>query len=222
MSFFKALTKSLPQNFVACFRPVALLWYAIAAGLTYVLMMSGADWSYFEATRGALLQSTTLYAAIGGFFIPIIVPVALYIWGEWGKRPILAQAGAASGQAVILAWVISSIFKSFTGRIQPEFLTHTSTTDISHGFHFGFWQHGIFWGWPSSHAAVSCAFAAVLIMYFGKNKLLQALLVLYALFISVGVSVSIHWLSDAVAGVIVGALIGMTVARDFKKAIIEI
>lgn len=99
MNFFKGLIRGLPQNFVACFRPVALLWYAIAAGLTYTLVMSGADWSYFEATRGVLLQSITLYA----------------------------------------------------------------------------------------------------------------------LFVAVGVSVSIHWLSDAVAGVMVGALIGITVAQNMTK-----
>jgi membrane-associated phospholipid phosphatase len=218
MSFFKALIKNLPQNFIACFRPAVLLWYALAAAFTYVLVMSGTDWSYFEASRGALLQSITLYAAIGGFFVPIIVPVALYAWGEWGRRPELMKAGTAAGQAVILAWVISSLFKAFTGRIQPEFLTQTSYTDISHGFHFGFWQHGIFWGWPSSHAAVSCALAAVLVIYFRQNRLAQLLVILYALFIAVGVSISIHWLSDAVAGVIVGTLIGVTVAQTLKKS----
>ena len=81
---------------------------------------------------------------------------------------LVAQAGA-------LAWLLSSTLKAFTGRMQPEFYTHLSTIDNSHEWLFGFWRHGIFWGW-----------------------------LLYGAYIALGVSVSIHWFSDALAGLIFG------------------
>lgn len=212
MGFFSALIKHLPGNFVACFRNAALVWYGLAALLTYGLVMSGTDWSYYLATRGLWLQSVSMFAAIGGFFLPVVIPAALYWWGWMRKRALLMRTGGASAQAVVLAWIISSLFKAFTGRTQPYFHT-IGTVDISRDFHFGFWEHGIFWGWPSSHVSVSCALAAVLIIYLRGRAVMQLLVLLYALFIAVGVSVSIHWLSDALAGIIVGTLVGLTVGK---------
>jgi F0F1-type ATP synthase assembly protein I len=40
---------------------------------------------------------------------------------------------------------------------------------------------------------------------------------LYAFYIGLGVSVTIHWLSEFVAGAIIGSVIGMTVGRSFKR-----
>jgi hypothetical protein len=40
---------------------------------------------------------------------------------------------------------------------------------------------------------------------------------LYALYIGVGVSMTIHWFSDFVAGAIIGTVIGFTVGNVFKS-----
>jgi membrane-associated phospholipid phosphatase len=89
-------------------------------------------------------------------------------------------------------------------------------TDISHQFQFGFWEHGIFWGWPSSHTTVAFAMAVSLMYLYPKNKLIRYLAPLYALYIGLGISIGIHWFSEFIAGIIFGSLIGVVVGRFFK------
>ncbi|MDO8591110.1 MAG: hypothetical protein Q7R65_04010, partial [bacterium] len=79
---FRAFIHKLPRNIAGIFQGVNLVWHIIAIVLTYFLVQSGFDWWYFESTRGDLMFRLTLPAAILGFFIPIIVPVSLYIFGE--------------------------------------------------------------------------------------------------------------------------------------------
>jgi membrane-associated phospholipid phosphatase len=128
------------------------------------------------------------------------------------------------GQAAILGYLISCCYKAFTGRIPPPFRgfrmssgNEGSLTDTSHGFQFGFLKGGVFWGWPSSHTTVAFAMTACLIMLYPKNKALVILAGLYALYIGLGVSVSIHWFSEFVAGAIIGSVIGTVVGRSFNS-----
>jgi membrane-associated phospholipid phosphatase len=165
---FRAFFYGLPANVSACFRGYNLLWQLFAGVATYILVMSGFDWFYFESTRSSVLFWWTLPAAFAGFFLPIVMPLFIYLVGEYKKDKRLILSGAAVGQAAILAYAISSVYKAFTGRMQPEFYTHFNTVDNSRDFHFGFWQHGIFWGWPSSHAAV--AFATAIFLYRPARK----------------------------------------------------
>lgn len=214
---FRDFLHGLPRGFVAAFRGYNAVLHLLAIALTAFLVLSGFDWWYFSHTRGALLQSLSLPAAIIGFFMPVLLPVALYWRGAWVKQQRLQEVAAALAQAAILGWFVSSLYKSFTGRIQPEFLTYTSTLDISRDFNFGFWEHGIFWGWPSSHTAVAFAMAAAIIVLYPRRPVLRFSALLYALFIGVSVSISIHWFSDFVAGAIIGAVVGTAVARPFIK-----
>ena len=188
--------------------------------MSAALVLSGFDWWYFEHTRGAL-QELALPAAIIGFFVPVIAPVMLYAVGDLRKRAKIKVAGIILAQAEIIAWVISSIYKALTGRIQPEFFNYTQTADYSHNFNFGFLQHGIFWGWPSSHTAVAFALAAALIVFYPRSVAVRILAVLYALYIGLSVSVSIHWFSDFIAGAIVGSVAGVVVARQSRKRLIQ-
>ncbi len=209
----KAFLTALPQRFVASFRGANFFWHLFAIILTALLVLSGFDWWYFTATRGSIYLQLALPAAIIGFFVPVLLPVVLYWFGSRG-RPRLVVAAVAAAQAGILGWFISSVYKAFTGRIQPEFLTYTSHVDISRDFNFGFLQHGIFWGWPSSHTAVAFAMSMALVCIFPRNRLVAGAALLYALFIGLSVSISIHWFSDFVAGAIIGSVIGRTVGRS--------
>ncbi len=211
---FRAFVYKLPKNIASVFLGYNWLWHLIAIALTLVLVKSGFDWWYFEATRSDLLLSLTLPAAILGFFVPIIVPVGMYIFGEWRKDLKTQNTSAAVAQAGIIAFIISSIYKAFTGRIQPEFFTHLSTVDISREFQFGFLRHGIFWGWPSSHTAVAFAGAVTLVLLYPQKKILCYAVLLYALYIGLAVSISIHWFSDFLAGAIVGTVVGFVVAKS--------
>ena len=201
-------------NFVASFSGRNLLFHGIAIGLTAVLVLSGFDWWYFTSNRIPDLRFILFPAIIIGAFFPILVPITLLLIGTIGKRKRSVQTAFALAQAAILGSLISSTYKAFTGRIQPDF--RNMNIDISHNFQFGFLQHGIFWGWPSSHTTIAFAMAFTLIFLHQRNKGVLIGALLYAFYIGLGVSTSIHWFSDFVAGALIGAVIGTTVGQSYR------
>ena len=216
---FRAYTYQLVQNVFAVFRGRNLLWHVAAGVATFLLVTTGFDWWFFEATRFDQLKWFILAAGIGGFFIPLVVAVGLYIFGDIKKNKHVMWAGAAVGQASFLAWLISSTYKAFTGRVQPEFLTHFNLVDNSKDFNFGFFEYGIFWGWPSSHTAVAVAGAIALVYMYPRVRTTRYLAIFYAIFIAVGAMVGFHWFSDVLAGAIVGAIVGVVVGKSFYNEV---
>lgn len=205
------------HNLLKVFRGYNVVWHFFAILITAALVLSGFDWWFFTATRSDFYSWLIWGAGIGGFFVPVLVPIALYGAGMQLKNVRLKIAGAAVAQASGLAWLVSSTYKAFTGRIQPEFLTYTSTVDISRDFNFGFWQHGIFWGWPSSHTAVAVAGAVALTYIYSNVQPLRYAAITYALFIAAGAGIGFHWFSDVAAGAIVGAMVGVVVGKAFRS-----
>ena len=214
------LFRNAPQNFLRVFRGRNLVWHVLAIAITAVLVLSDADWQYFEITRSdSLWFSVIVFAAgIGGFILPVLVPLALYFWGQFRTDRALMLTAAATGQAAAIGYLVSVVYKIFTGRTQPEFLTHFGTTDISRAFHFGLFQNGIFWGWPSSHAAVAFA-AATCFALLSRSRAAGIVALGCAVFIGFGASIGFHWLSDVLAGAILGILAGTIVAKRFADGI---
>ena len=217
------LLHRLPRNLLASFTGRNLLWHALAIGLTIAIVMSGLDWSYYLATRGKMIQSLVRPAIVMGTFIPVLGPLLILMIGEVCKNRRLITTAWALGQAALLGYLISCCYKAFTGRLPPPFhgfrmsaMNEGSLVDSSHGFQFGFLKGGIFWGWPSSHTTVAFAMAACLIALYPKNRLLVISAALYAFYIGLSVSVSIHWLSEFVAGAIIGSVIGTVVGKSFR------
>ncbi len=216
---FGAFLKKVPRHLVTVFRGKNILYHFSAAALTYVFVVSGLDWSFYETTRSPAFHVLITVSGIGGFFIPVLVPIGMFVAGELRKKASLIEAGVVSIQSAIVAWIVSSFYKALTGRIGPEFLAPVAGLDTSHDFNFGFWENGIFWGWPSSHTAVACAFAASLIILFGHNKMVRYGAVLYAVFIGVGAAIGFHWLSDVLAGAVIGTLVGILVTRESRRSV---
>lgn len=215
---FHAFSKSLPGIFLQCWKWFNLPWHFVAIVLTYGLVTSGFDWWYFKQTRSELFHPFVFAAGIGGFFVPVLVPVTLYVAGEFKARKDFMLAASSAAKAVVLASVIAAFYKAFTGRIQPEFLTQTSSIDISKNFNFGFLEHGIFWGWPSSHTAVAFALAFSLMLSFPQSRIVRYAAVLYMLLIALGASVGFHWFSDVLAGAIIGTMIGIVANRHGRSS----
>lgn len=209
---FSQIFRNLTQSLLCVYSARNLVWHALAIALTIVLVLTGLDWLYYTWTRSEILHPIVWAAGIGGFFVPVIVPFALYITGEVLGDERLLKAGISVAQAVIIALIVAALYKAFTGRIEPEFIFSIGDTDISRNFQFGLLKHGVFWGWPSSHAAVAFAGAAALSLSI-RVRWVQALAFLYALVIALGASVGFHWLSDVAAGAIIGILIGIVVAK---------
>jgi membrane-associated phospholipid phosphatase len=193
-----------------------LLLQLLAFMLTYAIVTSDFDWTYFLAVRGPLLHSIFGFAPIGGFIIPVLVPIILLLVGAFHSDTRISVYGWALGQAAFLGWLISSTYKAFTGRIQPN--VHDLLTNGSHGFQFGFLEHGIFWGWPSSHTTVAFAVAFAFVVLTPKKYALARYAALaLALYVGIGVSLSIHWFSEFVAGAIIGSVIGNAVGKEWKR-----
>ena len=205
----------LPTNLLACFRGANLLSHALAIALTFVLVMTGADWWFYVHTRYPLLHPLVYAAGLGGFFVPVLVPVCLYIVGEMRKDARMMVVAGALAQAALIAYLISIFYKTFTGRIQPDFIYSIGTSDITHEFHFGILHNGIFWGWPSSHAAVAFALAAALWVLYERAPIGRYIALLYAILVAIGAAIGFHWLSDVLAGAIIGTLAGGVVAKRF-------
>jgi len=190
--------------------------YLSAGALTYIILQSGLDWAWYGFSASHRVIFYAAFSAAGlGFLAPAAVPLWLYVSGRIkkdAKRQIIALG---LGQAAILGLAASSFIKVFTGRLPPPLFS--AFTDVSHGFRFGFYRGGVFYGWPSSHTTVAFSIAIALIQFFPNNKWVTFGAWAFALFIGICVSLNIHWLSDAVAGALIGYAIGRSVGINFKK-----
>lgn len=216
--YMKNFFYRLPQNFYVSFRGHNIFWHILAILLTFFLVTSGTDWEYFVFFRNSPLQTILFPALILGGIVPMFIPFILWALGTMRKNLRITTAAFALGQAGMLGWFISSCYKAFTGRLHPEFQNMAANaTDISREFHFGFFREGIFWGWPSSHTAVAFATAITFFVLFPEKKKLKYGALIYAFYVGLGVSMSIHWFSDFVAGAIVGSIIGVAVGKSFLE-----
>jgi membrane-associated phospholipid phosphatase len=214
----------LPRNVVTIFSGRNLWWHALAIVLTVVVVMSGFDWSYYLSTRGDAFLRIARPAIILGTFLPVLATLVILTVGEVRKNRRLITTAWALGQAALLGYIISCCYKALTGRLPPPFhrgfrmsaMRGAPLTDTSHGFQFGLLKGGVFWGWPSSHTTVTFAMAVCLIVLYPKNKKFVFFALLYAFYIGLSVSVTIHWFSEFVAGAIIGSVIGTVVGRSFR------
>jgi membrane-associated phospholipid phosphatase len=219
MSVVPKLFYRFPRNAIAIFTGRNLLGHISAVALTVAIVITGGDWAYYRWTRVEAFFVLARPALRLGMLMPILGPLVILLAGEVTKNRRLISAGWAMGQAALLAYLTTSCYKAITGRRPPPFhgsFSAPALIDSSHGFQFGFLRGGIFWGWPSGHTTVAFSMALCLIMFYPKNKIIVFCALLYAFYIGLAVSVTIHWASEFAAGAIIGAVIGMTVGRSFR------
>jgi len=209
----KPFLATLPRNLIGCFKGWRLVWHLVAILLTVILVLSGSDWHYYLATHNPELRAWMWPAVVVGMFLPIYLPLILLAVGYIARNAKITLTGWAVAQAEIIGALIVVAYKAFTGRAHPM---HNAGADISHVFHFGFLRGGVFWGWPSSHTTIAFAMAATVFTLYSKQRWLRFLAIFYAFYIGVGVSMTIHWFSDFVAGAIVGSVVGTVVGKSFR------
>jgi len=206
--------RTLPSNIWSSFKGKNIFWHLTAIAATLIIVRSGLDWYYFSITRDYSFNVFFFPAIIIGAVLPMFGLFVMLLIG-WLRKSKLTQTLAwALGQAAVIGWLISSFYKSLTGRIPPP---HIIVTDISKQFNFGFFKEGIFWGWPSSHTTIAFAMAFTLMTLYPKNKIIKLISFIYALYIGIGVAFDIHWFSEFIAGAIIGAVIGIVVGKSFKE-----
>jgi membrane-associated phospholipid phosphatase len=78
-------------------------------------------------------------------------------------------------------------------------------------------RKGIFDGWPSGHATTAVSIAASLSEIYPESRESHVVWYGVAAYVAFGVSTNIHWLSDSVAGALVGYSIGKTVGKSYYR-----
>ena len=191
-----------------------LLFFGIAASgfLTWMCIISGIDWQiakFFEANY------IFIYCAIPGVIAGMIVPFVIlgyYIFkGKKNGNKKYSPIAIKLGWGFLTSFVISSLLKSFTNRIDMEPFESLGSYDFSNSFRWGFLNSNSLWesfseGWPSGHTFIATTFLVILWPTLQKaQKLYHSL---YVFVIMLSVVTSFHWFSDIVSGVILGIIIG--------------
>ena len=205
------------RNIASLYRGWNLFWQVVFIGITYVCVNTGFDWFYYSNTRSSFIWSVSFPSAILGFLMPLFLPIGMFLYAKIKSDPKIRNAGYAVTQAGILGLSVSSFYKVFTGRMGPHNII--GGIDLSHMFRFGILRGGAFQGWPSSHTATAFAMSMALVALFPKNKFVKYSAIIYAVYIGLGVSTTIHWFSDFVAGAILGTVIGLVVGKSFLKKV---
>jgi len=195
------------------------LYHIAAAGLTYGLIEGGTDWNYHSfMLDNKAIPSAGFAGVMAGGLIPLTVPFYLWFKGKSDDDARLMYTGLALGQAVMNGLLITSVYKTFTGRKPPQDInSRRIEKDYSDDFNFGFMRRGIFDGWPSGHTTNAFAMAAVLWEMYPEDQSLKFYSGAYAMLIGLSVSTNIHWFSDFVAGALIGYSIGKSVGQSFRN-----
>jgi membrane-associated phospholipid phosphatase len=193
--------------------------FALAGLSTYALIESGADWAVRQwAFNHPDVANGFMFIDYLGYF-PQIYATAGYIIGAICQDKKAQVTSLAVLQATLLMSAIQGGIKLVTGRPGPGILDtwdtirNPSQQDFSHQFN---WVGGGYLdGWPSGHTASAFALAAVVQQMYPNKIWLNVLCYSYACLIGAGASLNIHWLSDCIAGALMGLAIGHTVGKDF-------
>ena len=210
----KLFLSSLPRNVVGCFKGRMLVWHLAAILLTTALVESGCDRQYFLCTRSPILRSWLWPAVAVGGLLPMALPLSLLLLGTFTRSAPTRVVGWAIAQAEVIGGIIAAGYKAVTGRAHPG---HGVATDLTHVFRFGLLRGGVFWGWPSSHTTIAFAMAVTVFRLFPNRRWLGYWAISYACYIGVGVSMTIHWFSDFIAGALIGTVVGMVVGTNFSR-----
>ena len=214
----KMFLSTLPGNVVKSFQGLMLIGHFGAIALTLALVLSGFDWQYFLWTRSPALRSWLWPAVPIGGLMPIALPLTLFLLGGVGRSDRTRLVGWAIGQAEVIGGIIAAGYKAITGRAHPAYGVGT---DLTHVFRFGLLRGGVFWGWPSSHTTIAFAMAVTVFRLFPKQRWLGCSVIAYAFYVGLGVSMSIHWFSDVVAGALIGTAVGVIVGSGFSRRVRE-
>jgi membrane-associated phospholipid phosphatase len=210
----KLFFSTLPRNLIDCFKGRMLVWHLSAIILTVVLVLSGFDWQYFLWTRSPRLWAWLFPAVPIGGLVPIVLPLSLLLLSGITRNAQIRLTAWGIGQAEVIGGIVAAGYKALTGRAHPA---HGIDTDLTHVFRFGLLRGGVFWGWPSSHTTIAFAMAVTIFRLYPKHRWLGYLAIAYAFYIGLGVSTTIHWFSDFVAGALIGTAVGVVVGRSFQQ-----
>jgi membrane-associated phospholipid phosphatase len=207
-----------------------LAFHLGAAAVTPPLMLA-AD----EPVQVYFQKHDPLSAAFGtgAFFVggavPILIPAALYLGGLATSESELASAGAAAVQAMVVQFAAVNALKWLTDRAGPYPDGDPSKRRWYHGLlhdslranDFDFNPFDLHGGvrWPSGHTASNVALVSALYGFYPDQPWIALIGYPYALAVGIGmVEGDYHWLSDVVAGALIGHVIGWVIGKQMRAA----
>lgn len=190
-----------------------LLWEGMLLGgavagvsaLTWACAESGLDASVNAWARQTPRLLSLFWSAppmLLGLVAPGVVPMILFM-----RRGVADVAARQVALSVVLALAVNLVLKALTGRTSPEAELPLELLLRSQDFAFGWLEGGVWEGWPSGHAMTNGALGGALYR-FEREPWVRRLGVLWAgwvlLAVVLGIQGEVHWLSDGLAGVMLG------------------
>ena len=199
----------------------------IGSGLaTWGLIETGLDWKWRNTVyNNTWLANMGLPLSYAGYPVPVIVPISLYLAGNYRSDRKMQIAGLATAQALMLAQITQISLKMITGRSMPGIFSDLPLAprhkrderqeDFSGEFAwFSFDFHE---GWPSGHTASAFSAAAVLGEIYYDKPLVKYGAYTWAVLVGVSVTLTGHWVSDTLAGALMGYAAGKVTGKNFSR-----
>ena len=212
---------NLGQNIFDSFVGYNTFFHLGAVAATMIMVNTGTDYVIYRQFRPWDKARPYFYLAnITGTSCWLIIGAPLFFYGYF--RPNTESLGAAYAlfQSTLISIVYATLLKAITGRPAPEEKWYLNMRRESKVFRFGFLRGGIFYGWPGGHVMITTATITTLAWYYPDKWWISipgALLIAYTM---VGVTVhNGHWMSDNIAGLLMGYAIGSTVGKSFRKIV---
>lgn len=184
------------------------------------------EWFQEEDPLTNTFGYTTLL--VGGV-TPVVMPAALYGIGAAAGNDELTTAGSAAIQAVVMQFVVVTTLKWLTDRAGPypdgdpnnERWSGGLLRDSKEADDFNFNPFDLQGGlrWPSGHTASNVALVSALVAFYPDEPWIAFAGYPFALAIGLGmIEGDYHWLSDVVAGALIGHVIGWVVGKNFRAS----
>lgn len=213
----------LDQNLGQSFSGDRLYLHGAALAATAGLLFSKADAKVFDWIRDKpeSRQYTRPLVRFAGWS-PYIFAPPLMLHGALADNKETLYGGYAAAQATVIAVPTVLLLKALTGRDDADIESEESAYDQSLKWRFGFLRGGVYNGWPSGHVTTSTAIISSLIHFYSNSNLPK--IIGYPLIAAITASVTLHgqgqmhWLSESIAGALIGYAIGWTVGDRLRDA----
>lgn len=168
---------------------------------------------YFNSMHSPFWDTFMTYMSSRVFWVPMYVLILAYLMYYFRKRSIL-QIGAMVIAVAAADLISSRFFKPFFARLRPchdESLSEVVNMVSGCGGRFGF---------ISSHAANTFAFAAALCLILDKRyRLFKVLLLIWASIVSYSrIYLGVHYPGDVLGGALLGILLGIVMVFFYRQA----
>lgn len=210
-----------PNTGRAFTEPLGVIATAAAVTSTAAFSSSGLDHDARRAVGESFASEGLGDASVFlGYVLPVLVPASLFASGAATSRRSHWVHASAATQAVVVTFAATLALKLTTGRPFP---LHGAPRDAAdryghqeHAREWNFFAPGRGLAWPSGHASATFALAGAL-----SASTADTAVTIASAGVAAGVSLGMlvgdhHYLSDVVAGSLLGLGVGDAVGRGFR------